>query len=53
MISFKDQVDGMATRREQELNLASTKPGTYTLELSVADSKGRERTRMQRVLVKR
>ena len=52
MISFKDQVDGVATRREQELDLASTKPGTYTLELSVADSKGRERTRMQRVLVK-
>ena len=53
MISFKDQADGVATRREQELDLASTKPGTYTLELSVADGKGRERTRMQRVLVKR
>jgi hypothetical protein len=52
MISFKDQVDGVATRREQELDLASTKPGTYTLELSVADSKGRERTKMQKVLVK-
>ena len=52
VVSFKDQADGVATRREQELDLASTKPGTYTLELSVADSKGRERTRMQKVLVK-
>jgi hypothetical protein len=52
MISFKDQVDGVATRREQELDLASTKPGTYTLELSIADGKGRERTKVQKVLVK-
>ena len=52
VVSFKDQVDGVATRRQQELDLASTKPGTYTLELSVADSKGRERTRVQKVLVK-
>jgi hypothetical protein len=52
VVSFKDQVDGVATRREQELDLASTKPGTYTLELSVADSKGRERTRVQKVVVK-
>jgi hypothetical protein len=46
-------VDGVATRRQQELDLASTRPGTYTLELSVADSKGRERTRVQKVLVRR
>ena len=52
VVSFKDQVDGVATRRQQELDLASTRPGTYTLELSVADSKGRERTRVQKVLVK-
>jgi hypothetical protein len=52
VVSFKDQADGVATRRQQELDLASTKPGTYTLELSVADSKGRERTRVQKVLVK-
>jgi hypothetical protein len=52
VVSFKDQVDGVATRRQQDLDLASTRPGTYTLELSVADSKGRERTRMQKVLVK-
>ena len=53
VVSFKGQVDGVATRRQQELDLGSTRPGTYTLELSVADSRGRERTRMQRVLVKR
>jgi hypothetical protein len=52
VVSFKDQVDGVATRRQQELDLASTRPGTYTLELSVADNKGRERTRVQKVLVK-
>ena len=52
VISFKDKVDGMATRRQQQLNLVSTKPGAYTLELVVADSKGRERKRVQKVLVK-
>ncbi len=52
VVSFKDQVDGVATRRQQELDLASTRPGTYTLELSVADNKGRERTRVQKVVIK-
>ncbi len=52
VISFKDQVDGVATRRRQQLNLASTKPGAYTLELVVADNKGRERKRVQKVLVR-
>jgi len=52
VVSFKDQVDGVATRRQQELKLASTKPGTYTLELVVVDNKGRERKRVQKVLVK-
>ncbi len=52
VVSFKDKVDGVATRRQQELSLASTKPGAYTLELSVADSRGRERKRVQKVLVK-
>jgi hypothetical protein len=51
VVSFNDQVDGVATRRYQELNLASTKPGTYTLELSVRDKKGRERKRVQRLLI--
>jgi hypothetical protein len=52
VISFRDQVDGVATRRHQQLDLASTKPGAYTLELTVADKQGRERKRVQKVLVK-
>ncbi|HEV8455214.1 MAG TPA: hypothetical protein VGQ24_10000 [Gemmatimonadales bacterium] len=52
VVSFKDQVDGVATRRQQELDLASTRPGAYTLELSVTDNQGRERKRVQKVLVK-
>ena len=51
VVSFKDQVDGVATRRHQELNLASMKPGTYKLELSITDKKGRERKRAQRFLI--
>jgi len=52
VVSFKDEVDGVATRRRQQLNLGSTKPGAYTLELYVADNQGRERKRVQKVLVK-
>ena len=52
VVGFKDQVDGVATRRHQELDLASTKPGAYTLELTVVDTRGRERKRVQKVLVK-
>ena len=52
VVSFKDQVQGVATRRRQLLSLAATKPGTYTLELSIADNKGRERKRVQKVVVK-
>ena len=52
VVSFKDEADGVATRRQQLLSLASTKPGGYTLTLSVTDSRGRERTRVQNVLVK-
>ncbi len=52
VITFKDKVDGVATRRHQELNLASIKPGAYTLELSIADKRGRERKTVQKVLVK-
>src|SRR5688572_22388937 len=53
IVTFKDRVDGPATRREQELKLGSTKPGTYTLELTVTDSKGRERKKVQKVVVRR
>lgn len=52
VVSFRDQVDGVATRRHQQLNLASAKPGAYTLELTVADKQGRERKRVQKVLIK-
>ncbi len=52
VVSFKDRVDGPATRREQELKLGSTKPGTYTLELVVADGRGRERKRTQKIVIK-
>jgi hypothetical protein len=52
VVSFKDQVDGVASRRQQHLNLGSTKPGAYTLELVVADNKGRVRKRVQKVVVK-
>jgi len=52
VVSFKDQVDGVATRRHEQLDLGSTKPGAYTLELSITDKQGRVRKRVQKVLVK-
>jgi hypothetical protein len=52
VISFKDEADGVATRRHEELDLGSTKPGAYTLELTVTDKQGRERKRVQKVLIK-
>jgi hypothetical protein len=52
VVSFKDRVDGVATRRHEQLDLGSTKPGAYTLELTVADSRGRERKRVQKVVVR-
>jgi hypothetical protein len=51
-VGFKDKVDGPATRRSQELKLGATRPGTYTLELTVVDNQGRERKRFQKVRVK-
>ena len=51
-IAFKDKVDGPATRRLQELKLGPTKPGRYTIELTVIDNQGRERKRLQKVRVK-
>jgi hypothetical protein len=53
VVSFKDRADGVSTRREQPVSLASTKPGTYTLELVIADGKGRERKRAQKIVVRR
>jgi hypothetical protein len=52
IVTFQDQVDGLATRRLQQLDLGSTRPGAYTLELSVIDNQGRERKRLQKILVK-
>jgi hypothetical protein len=52
VVTFHDQVDGLATRRSQQLALGPTRPGAYTLELSVVDNQGRERKRLQKVLVK-
>jgi hypothetical protein len=52
VVTFQGQVDGPATRRSQQFNLGSTKPGQYTLELSVIDNQGRERKRLQKVLIK-
>lgn len=51
-VAFKDKVDGPATRRLQELKLGATKPGTYTVELTVVDNQGRERKRFQKLRVK-
>jgi hypothetical protein len=52
VVNFKDKADGPADRRQQELNLGSTKPGSYTLELSVTDVAGRERKRVQKLVIK-
>jgi serine/threonine protein kinase len=51
VVAFQDRVDGPATRRHRNLDLDSTRPGSYTLELSVLDNRGRERKRLQTVLV--
>jgi hypothetical protein len=52
VVSFKDRADGLATRRHEDLDLGSTKPGAYTLELTVTDKRGRARKRVQKVLIK-
>lgn len=52
VVTFQDQVDGVATRRSQQVKLSSTRPGAYTLELSVVDNQGRERKRLQKLVVK-
>jgi hypothetical protein len=52
VVTFQDKVDGLASRRSQQLALGSTKPGAYTLELSIVDNQGRERKRLQKILVK-
>jgi hypothetical protein len=53
VVTFKDRSEGLATRGQQQVSLASTKPGKYTLELVVTDNKGRERKRVQKIIVRR
>jgi hypothetical protein len=50
--TFKDKADGLGTRRREEIELGSTAPGAYTIELSVVDSQGRERKRLQKIRLK-
>jgi hypothetical protein len=52
VVTFQDKTDGVASRRSQELELGATRPGTYTLELSVTDNRGRERKKIQKLVVK-
>ena len=52
VVSFQNKSDGVATRRHQELEIGKLKPGTYTLELTVIDSRGRERKQLQKIQVK-
>jgi hypothetical protein len=49
--NFQSKVDGLASRREHELQLGSLKPGAYSLELLVMDKQGRERKKVQKVQV--
>jgi hypothetical protein len=51
-LAFKDEVDGPATRRRQEIGLQAARPGSYTVELTVADNQGHERKRVQKISVK-
>ena len=51
VISFQGKSEGLADRRRQEQSLW-VKPGTYTLEFSVTDNAGRERKRVQKLVVK-
>jgi hypothetical protein len=51
MVNFKDEVDGVATRREREVELRNLKPGAYTLEITVTDARGRERKSLQKIRV--
>jgi hypothetical protein len=50
--NFQSKVDGPASRREHELQLGSLKPGAYSLELLVMDKQGRERKKVQKVVIK-
>ncbi|MGH7509135.1 MAG: serine/threonine-protein kinase [Gemmatimonadales bacterium] len=51
VVTFQDKVDGPATRRSRRFDLGSTPPGAYTLELALLDNRGRERKRLQTVVI--
>lgn len=50
--TFQDKADGLGTRRREEFELGSAVPGAYTVELSVVDSQGRERKKLQKIRLK-
>jgi hypothetical protein len=50
-VAIRDKADGPATRRRQDVELGSAKPAAYTLELSVTDSQGRERKKVQKIRI--
>ena len=52
IVNFKDEVDGVATRREREVELRNLKPGAYNIELSVVDGRGRERKTQRKMQLK-
>ncbi len=52
IVNFKDEVEGVASRREREVELRNLKPGAYTVQLSVVDGRGRERKTQQRMQLK-
>ena len=53
VVTFKDRTDGPETRRHREVELAKLKPGVYTVALSIADGRGRERKTVQRLKLTR
>jgi hypothetical protein len=53
VVNFQDEVEGTAARRSRTFELGPAPSGTYTLELSVRDNRGRERKRLQSLVLKR
>jgi hypothetical protein len=51
LATFEDKTDGVASREHQQVDLGPTKPGTYTLELIVADHQGRARKRLHKIVI--
>jgi hypothetical protein len=50
--TFEGKTNGVASRESQDVELRAINPGTYTMELKVVDNKGRERKRVQKLVVK-